>query len=382
MARTVGRLECSKVTVGCLSPAYPLRAALMLNRICAWAGARAIWFGDHFVNFYPPSIWQPRFTPATRLLPSPDAIHDHVLLMGLVGARIRGVQVGTAVTEPGRHHPMALAQRFVTLDHITRGRAILGIGAGEYENTAPYGIDFSQPVARLEEALQIIRAFWASPGKPVRYDGRFFELKDAYYDLPFYDGAPPPIFVAAHGPRMLRITGTYADGWLPSVLPAPGEYRQKLGEIEAAAARAGRPFERFVPGQIVPFALGRSREEIMDKVLSSPFAAATCMLMPDEKWRRHGQTHPLGEHHAGFFAIVPHGVSAQQVLAVRDRLTPELVQSSFWVGTQAEILGRCAALAEEGARHLALIDMTALFDAPGKGTIWRLARLLRAATRL
>jgi phthiodiolone/phenolphthiodiolone dimycocerosates ketoreductase len=378
----MGRLVSSGVSVGALSPPFPLGAVRTLNRINAWAGAAAIWFGDHYVSFYPPVIWNPRFTPAARFLPRSDAIHDHVPLMAITGARLKGVNVGTAVTEPGRHHPMTLAQRFVTLDHLTKGHAILGIGAGELENTAPYGIDFRRPVARLEEALQVIRLFWENPGQPVDYDGAFFQLRQAYYDLPFFDGAPPPIFVAAHGPRMLRITGTYADGWIPSVLPAPGEYRQMLEMIEEAASQANRPFDRFVPAQMVTFALGRSCQEIMDKVLRSPLTAVTCMLMPDAKWKRHGQSHPLGEGHPGFFKIMPHALTEQQVLTARDRLTPELVQSSFWVGTQSEILERCAALVDEGARHLALIDATPLFESPGAASLWRQFRLLRAAARL
>jgi phthiodiolone/phenolphthiodiolone dimycocerosates ketoreductase len=382
MRGAMSRLGNARVSVGSLSPAFPLSAVRTLNKVSAWAGVAAIWFGDHYVNFYPPVIWKRRFTPAARALPSPDAIHDHVPLMAITAARVTGVNIGTAVTEPGRHHPMALAQRFVTLDHLTRGHAILGIGAGEYENTAPYGIDFSRPVARLQEALQVIRSLWENPGRPVTYEGAFFQLRDAYYDLPFFDGAPPPVFVAAHAPRMLRITGTYADGWIPSVLPAPGEYRQMLGVIEEAASKANRPFDRFVPAQMVPFALGRGSQEIMDKVLRSPLAAATCMLMPDAKWKHHGQNHPLGEGHRGFFEIMPHAVTEEQVFAARDRLTPDLVQSSFCVGTHSEILERCAAIVEEGARHLAFIDMTPLFEATGAAWLWRQVKLLRAAARL
>ena len=80
------RLGNSKVTVGTLSPAFPLGAARTLNRIHAWAGAAAIWFGDHWVNFYPPAIWKREYTPAAWPLPSPDAIHDHVSLMAFAGS--------------------------------------------------------------------------------------------------------------------------------------------------------------------------------------------------------------------------------------------------------------------------------------------------------
>ena len=71
----------------------------------------------------------------------------------MTATRFRGIDVGTLVTEPIRKHPMSLAQPFVTLDHISRGHAIMGIGNGERENVEPYGLPWEKQVARLEEAM-------------------------------------------------------------------------------------------------------------------------------------------------------------------------------------------------------------------------------------
>src|ERR1700752_5327952 len=105
------------------------------------------------------------------MVPSPDAYFDPFVLMGVMAARYRRVRIGTGVTEPFRRHPATLAQAFVTLDHLTRGRAILGMGNGGPENTAPYGIPFTRRFGRLEEALTIIRGLWESRGEPVDFDG-------------------------------------------------------------------------------------------------------------------------------------------------------------------------------------------------------------------
>ena len=70
--------------------------------------------------------------------------------------------LGVGVTDTGRRNPAVTAQAAATLHLLTRGRAILGIGPGEREGNEPYGVDWSKPVARFEEAMATIRALWGS----------------------------------------------------------------------------------------------------------------------------------------------------------------------------------------------------------------------------
>ena len=91
------------------------------------------------------------------------------------------------------------ASAWLTLDHLTQGRVILGVGAGEAENLIPYGFDHSRPVRRMEEALQVIRALWENDG-PVDHRGEFFTLDGAICGLsPFRPGRFPPIWLGSHG---------------------------------------------------------------------------------------------------------------------------------------------------------------------------------------
>ena len=181
-------------------------------------------------------------------MPSLDALFDPVPILALIAKRVRGIDVGTSVTESIRRHPMSLAQSFVTLDHISKGRAILGIGNGIRENTEPYGLPYGNNVERLEEAITIIRLLWSSNGEPVDYDGHFWQLRDAVFRLPLYRGRQPRLFVAAHFPRMLRLAGRYGDGWLPGQKVTAEEYGKRLGIIRTAAEKAGRDFERIHRG--------------------------------------------------------------------------------------------------------------------------------------
>ena len=90
-------------------------------------------------------------------------------------------------------------------------------------------MEWTKPVARFEEAVATIRALWDSAGGLVSRDSPYFPLRNALFDLPPYRRKWPEIWVAAHGPRMLRAAGRYADGWLPYVLMRPTEHAQALG---------------------------------------------------------------------------------------------------------------------------------------------------------
>ena len=150
------------------------------------------------------------------------------------------------VTEPIRRHPVLIAQVILTLAHITRRAPILGIGAGERLNMEPYGLDFSHPAGRLEEALEIIRMCFASRGS-IDFEGEHFRLDDAPMDLKAPKNKTPEVWVVGHGPRMLRLTGAYGDGWYPTMVVSPEEYALKLEAVRAAALEAGRD-----PGAITP----------------------------------------------------------------------------------------------------------------------------------
>src|SRR5205085_11575628 len=120
-------------------------------------------------------------------------------------------------------HPAMLAQTALTIDHLSNGRFILGLGCGEAENIVPYGMDFTKPVGRFEEAVKVIRLLWESQG-PVDFSGEFFHLHHARMDTELYEGRMPRIWMGACGPRMMEIAGRYADGWWPAAGFSPEDY--------------------------------------------------------------------------------------------------------------------------------------------------------------
>ena len=133
--------------------------------------------------------------------------------MAAVGERTRRVLVGTSVLTPTfRHNPAVVAQAFATMGLLYPGRVLLGVGTGEALNEiAVAGIkwpEFRERLARLREALAVIRRLWA--GETVSFDGEFYHTVEAtIYDRP---QVPIPIYVAAGGPVAARYVGRAADG--------------------------------------------------------------------------------------------------------------------------------------------------------------------------
>ncbi|MCY4194621.1 MAG: LLM class flavin-dependent oxidoreductase, partial [bacterium] len=134
----------------------PAHRAVELGQRAEADGYDALWWPCHLMGWHPDSIWTPDMSPLAAAQPSGHVYFDPLLMMGAVGAQTETIKVGAVVTDLIRRHPAMVANMALTLDHLTKGRAILGLGSGERMNVTPYGIDFERPVGRLEEGIEII----------------------------------------------------------------------------------------------------------------------------------------------------------------------------------------------------------------------------------
>src|SRR3981189_1445085 len=136
----------------------------------------SLWLPDHLNSLLPRSIATPQHLGVAKLIPKIDAHLETWTMLGHLAARNRvgRLRLGVGVTDAGRRNPAVTAQAAATLHLLTRGRAILGIGTGEREGNQPYGVDWTKPVARFEEAIATIRALWDSGGELVTRDSPYF----------------------------------------------------------------------------------------------------------------------------------------------------------------------------------------------------------------
>ncbi len=234
---------------------HPL-ALLSHARLAEKAGFDSIWSSDHF---HP---WADK-----------DA-HSAFAWIWLASAaeRTSKVSLGTTVTSPIlRYNPALVAQAFATLAVLYPNRIFLGLGTGEAMNEVPIGYNwppFKERLARLEEAIRIIRALWTQ--SRVNFKGKYYSLRKAnLYTKP---EKPPPLYVAASGRRTSRVAGKLADGLL--TLPA-GQisnmnkadfYRDVIFQgLEEGAREAGRDVSRVDRA----IAITSSYDEDYDRALES-----------------------------------------------------------------------------------------------------------------
>ncbi|OBH93273.1 F420-dependent hydroxymycolic acid dehydrogenase [Mycobacterium sp. E2733] len=165
------------------------------------------------------------------------------LTLALVGNATSRIGFGTGVTCPTyRYHPAVVAQAFASLAILSPGRVFLGVGTGERLNeqatTNTFG-KYAERHDRLVEAINLIRQLWS--GSRTSFAGRYFQTNALkLYDTP---AAPPPIFVAASGPKSAAMAGRYGDGWI-------GQARDVTNPTLVAAFGAGAEAAGRDPGSL------------------------------------------------------------------------------------------------------------------------------------
>lgn len=191
------------------------------------SGLDSVWLADHF--FYK----------------APDGttygMHDAWTLLSAVAAVTNRVELGTMVLCASFRDPGLVAQMATTIDEVSDGRLILGVGAGwhdpEYE---AFGLPTDHRVGRFAEWLEILARLVR--GETFSFDGTYHQVRDAVLEP-----APArqiPILVASRQPRMLELTAKWADSWNTAWFGEPNEkVDQRLEDLRAALTAAGRPDE-------------------------------------------------------------------------------------------------------------------------------------------
>ncbi len=190
------------------------------------AGWDSVWVGDSLLA-------RPRGEPIT-------------LLAAIAGATTR-VTLGTAVLLPLLRHPISMAHSLATLDRISGGRLVVGVGPGAelpgtHAELAALGVPSDRRVGALLAAVERCRRLWRNEEPGLELQPR-----------PFRPGGPP-IWLGGSGPRMLRLAGTTFDGWLP-FSPTPGEYATGFRAVRESAERAGRDPDSIATGAYLTVAV-------------------------------------------------------------------------------------------------------------------------------
>ena len=188
--------------------------------------------------------------PNNQIAPVYTSVLDPTVVLGYAAAVTERAHLGIAIINAPFESPALLAKQLATLDVLSRGRLIAGLGLGWLpEEFVASGVPFERRGARMEEYVRCLDAVWGPD--PVQFDGEFYQVSSSVAlpkPVPRPNSARPPILIGGDAKAALERVGRIGDGWISSSRVPPEELGQRVEVVKAAAAAAGRDPEqlRFV----------------------------------------------------------------------------------------------------------------------------------------
>jgi probable F420-dependent oxidoreductase len=252
-------------------------AVLTLSRQAETLGYNSIWTTDHVLM----AADQPE--PYGTIL-------EAAITLACVAAVTERVRLGTSVIVLPQREPVLVAKQAATLDVLSNGRLILGVGAGWNEREFGFlGANFRNRGRRFDEYIQAMRTLWSAPDP--QFDGRFVQFKDVSFHPRPVQSAGPPIWLGGSSEAALRRAATLCDGWHATgatveefaagmhTIRASANGRQVVGSVRLRAS-VGRklPEQRNARGGIQT-QLSGSREEVVELVQAYAAAGANELVL-------------------------------------------------------------------------------------------------------
>ncbi|HXZ87106.1 MAG TPA: LLM class F420-dependent oxidoreductase [Candidatus Binataceae bacterium] len=241
-----------------------------LARDCEHLGFESIWTVEHVVV---PQPHMPYPGSKDGQMPGGDdvPIPDPLIPLAYAAALTTKLKLSTGVIILPQRHPLYLAKQFATLDVLSKGRMMVGIGSGwmkeEFESV---DVDYHARGARTDESIQAMRAVWREP--VASFHGKHFHFHDVKsFPKPVQkDGIP--IHVGGHSAAAARRAGKFGDGFFPTVTD-PGKLKEIFSQVRAEAGKAGRnpdAIEFSAMGSAKPDALKALQDVGVARVVFGP----------------------------------------------------------------------------------------------------------------
>lgn len=271
-------------------------------------------------------------------------------LLSAIAMVTERAQIGTCVSDPHRRHPAVFAQMVATLDQISRGRTIVGLGPGEAMNLEQFSISWNKPVARMAEFVEIIRELWN--GNKLTYNGKFWRLRDAL--LQIKPAKRIPIYFGANGPRTRELTAKLANGWLPTPR-TPQLYKKHLSEIKRTAEKINRSLGDFDPALYVYTAVSERYENAFLQLKKiKPQIAFFPKVIEEAGYNVEIPEH-LGKNLYSEIILSNEGLKKYEEFG--KYIPDEVVEDFSIVGTPEDCISRVEEFVKAGVRHFILINM-------------------------
>ncbi len=269
---------------------------------------------------------------------------DMYVVASVAAEHTKNVKIGTFVADPYTHHPALTAMAVGTLDAISQGRAILGIGAGG-TGFPEMGIERKKPAQAIREAILVIRQLW--DGRTVDFQGEVIQCRSGRLNSPVR--ADIPIVVATRGDRVLQMAGEIADGVMIATYSEPVGLARALSMIESGAKRTGRKISDLNIYTRVDACISKDRREAIEAVkwMVSVFLWTS---YPDRTF-----VHTVGlEVPAELEAIIAR--RDYNLVVENTHLIPdEFVDKFCWAGTAEEVALKVAQVVKMGFKNITFL---------------------------
>ena len=201
-------------------------------------GVESLWGVEHVLvaENYKPNY---PYSPDGRMpINESTSMPDPLAWLGHTAALSQRLRIATGVLILPQHSPVQLAKRLATLDRLSRGRVLLGVGLGwQEEEYAALNVPFARRGARMDEYIRAMRALWTQ--SPASFAGEFVRFERVFCDVAPWQPGGVPILIGGSSTAAAERAGRLGDGFYPYVI-SPEELRLRVDELQAAARGAGR----------------------------------------------------------------------------------------------------------------------------------------------
>ena len=255
------------ISLGMLNPSLWVPVTEEADRL----GFESVWMPEHLV--IPVQMGGSPYAGQDHPpIPPEVPVFDAFTYLGFLAGRTTDIRFCTHVYNIGLRHPFVTGRAVATLDVISGGRAMFGIGASWLEaEWDAVGLDFHTRGRRVDEALDVCRRLWSE--KVIEHHGEFFDFDPVMFEPKPLQQPWPPIHVGGDGPAALRRAAVVADGWIPmnhpleTIPPAVA----RLAELRAAAGREGKVEVTLGGSVTAPGDVERYAEAGVDRVIVRPW---------------------------------------------------------------------------------------------------------------
>lgn len=327
-------------------------------------------YWDQANGFQPHSIHTPDVTPLATQIPTLQLFYDAAPVIAVAAQKTERIKFVYGSIDSVRRSPFIIAQTLLTLDHLTRGRTIIMLGAGEQKQMKPYGYSRIGSHDKLVDTVHIVRRLMQSGGEPVSYQGRVWNLDRALMALQPYGQTPPPMWVAGSSDADFQLVAEAADGWT-TIPPGfteddPQVFRAQVEKLRQLTAKAGRDPDQLAICISAVVCITETEAQ-MEQLRDNPYLRWWGMMfLPNsDLYARWGiGEHPMGPGWMYARKCVPHWFDREQAMDVVNRTPRAAVDRVSMNGTVEQVAEKLRPYLQAGATHVLLTNAAPIAGVP------------------